>query len=65
MLLVCPWGHLEKIESERKKDGEINGADSAKLFTPPMAHGTLNPWSSLAIGDEGWIGPSKKLLCLH
>ena len=46
MLLVCPWGHLEKIESERKKDGEINGSDSAKLFTPPMAHGTLNPWSS-------------------
>ena len=22
------------------------------------------PWSSLVVGDEGWIGPSKKLLCL-
>ena len=23
------------------------------------------PWSSLVEGDEGWIGPSKKLLCLR
>ena len=21
-------------------------------------------WSSLEVGDEGWIGPSKKRLCL-
>ena len=21
-------------------------------------------WSSLVVGDEGWIGPSRKLLCL-
>ena len=21
-------------------------------------------WSSLVVGDEGWIGPSKKMLCL-
>ena len=24
----------------------------------------VKPWSSLVVGDEGWIGPSKKLLCL-
>ena len=22
-------------------------------------------WSSLVVGDEGWIGPSKKLMCVY
>ena len=25
----------------------------------------VQAWSSLVEGDEGWIGPSKKLLCLR
>ena len=25
---------------------------------------SASPWSSLVVGDEGWIGPSRKLLCL-
>ena len=25
----------------------------------------VRPWSSLVVGDEGWIGPSKKLMCVY
>ena len=57
------------IKVPMKKFQWINERETEKWQRPAKLFSTFLlvsvwPWSSLVEGDEGWIGPSKKLLCL-
>ena len=50
------WTNLLNITVKRMDDGDLQLA----WGKGPLALA----WRSLVVGDEGWIGPRKKLLCL-
>ena len=63
-------GNLDFLDFLQKRFKTLTtGGLFTKLFFTTygclgVIYGTSQSWSSLVVGDEGWIGPSRKLLCL-
>ena len=56
--VICRWGSNKWQRTRNTLCGRVTTC-SCKW------RGLTRDWSSLVEGDEGWIGPSGKLLCLR
>ena len=64
--IISAWLQRSKVTIRKYLFNASGPVVKLRLLSVPNVRNSLlgRPWSSLVAGDEGWIDPSRKLLCL-